>query len=70
MANTLSRKATSKNVKSVIELDKSLFHITSYFDKSTTLPDLLFSAVSENIFCNPLIGRDFAHSSSYNSGED
>gem|GEM_PF-5102526 len=70
IANTISRKATKSSVKSVIELDRSLFYITSYFNKNTMLSDLLFSAVSENIFCNPLIDRDFPHSPRYNTGED
>jgi len=66
-AITLSRKATTGNVKSVIELDKHTFHVTSYFDKKTTLADLLFTAAGENLFNNPFLAGDITTHARYNN---
>ena len=67
---TLSRKVTSENVKSVLELEESLFYVTSYFDSDTSLIDLLFGAANENLSKNSLLGSDFDPSISYTKMED
>ena len=69
-AITLSKEVTTSNVKSVIELEKNTFYITSYFDKKTSLADLLFAAASENLFSNPFLSGDFTASVRYNKRED
>jgi len=64
-----SVKTTVSNVKSVISLEKSTFHITSTFDNKTPLADLLFSAANESLYGDLFLPSDFVKCTSYNTGE-
>jgi len=69
-ATTNSMSISTCNVKSVISLEKSIFHVTSIFDKKTPLADLLFIAANESMFGNSFLTSDFAGKMRYNKEED
>jgi len=69
-AITNSMSVSTGNVKSVISLEKSIFHVTSIFDKKTPLADLLFVAANEIMFGNSFLTSDFAGQMRYNKEED
>jgi hypothetical protein len=70
MPITVSRRVTQREVKSVIELDKFVFHVTSFFNETESLTDLLFTAASENLFTNPFLGSDISPCPRYNGCDD
>ena len=67
---TSSTLTTTGKVKSVMNVERNVFHVTSHFDKKTSLAELLFSVASEDLFGNPFLHSDFAKNTRYTKVED
>ena len=64
---TRTRNISSSHVKSVIQSEKNVFHVISYFDQKVPLADLLFAAANENLLCK---NRDISPATRYTFRDD
>ena len=59
----ISRQISSGNFQSIYMLGKNVFRVTSYFNETTSLVDLLFSVANEKMF-------EKSYHTRYNKGDD